>query len=106
MPPRVAPVEPAPPFDVTPHAGAYERAGVRIDVTGTDDGPRLRMTATGAMADLYPDPTIFDGELLPGPDDHFLARQRSGTSWLPVTFYRLPTKEPYVHLGGRATPKV
>jgi hypothetical protein len=29
----------------------------------------------------------------------------SGWTWVPVTFYALPTGEKYLHVGVRATPK-
>jgi CubicO group peptidase (beta-lactamase class C family) len=99
-----SPPEPPPYVDITPHLGAYERAGTRIEVLDDEEGPRLRMTLTGAVAELVPDPTVIDNAMVPVADGLFLVPQRDSSSYLPVRFYRLSTGERYVHLAGRAAP--
>ncbi|WP_314411622.1 hypothetical protein [Streptomyces sp. DSM 40484] len=44
--------------------------------------------------------------LMPVSEGEFLVRYAGSPSWIPVTFYSLPTDEAYVHHGMRATPKV
>ncbi|MGA5299523.1 serine hydrolase [Nucisporomicrobium flavum] len=105
MPEPFAP--PAEPVDANlpEHLGTYERAGSRIEVLDGDDGPRLRMTVTGPLAELTPDP-VQELDLVPVSAGRFAVRLPESGTWIPVTFYRLPTGERYVHLGVRATPKV
>ncbi|MFL1375797.1 serine hydrolase domain-containing protein [Nocardiopsis protaetiae] len=97
---------PAVPVPVTArrYLGRYERAGTRIDILEGGDGLRLRHTTTGPLAHLVPDP-VEETALVPVSDDRFLVRYTDSPSWIPVTFYSLPTGESYVHHGMRATPK-
>jgi hypothetical protein len=44
--------------------------------------------------------------LMPVSEGEFLVRYAGSPSWIPVTFYSLPTGEAYVQHGMRATPKV
>jgi CubicO group peptidase (beta-lactamase class C family) len=93
--------------DITPHLGRYERAGVLIEVlTGTEktEGPALRTTITGPIAELMPDP-IEEYAMIPAGPDLWLVREPGTQTWAPVTFYALPTGEKYLHFGVRATPK-
>ncbi|MFE2984869.1 hypothetical protein [Streptomyces sp. NPDC059262] len=83
----------------------YERAGVRAEVLLTGEGLRLRQTLTGPLAELAPDPTQ-EYDLVPVSDSLFAFRAPESRTWTPVTFYTLPTGEPYVHYGVRAAPKV
>jgi CubicO group peptidase (beta-lactamase class C family) len=106
MPPPLVPLEPPTHVKIDAEMGTYERAGTRVEVVDGKDGLRLRMILTGALAELLPDATVLDGALLPAVEDLFVVRQPRSDSWLPVKFYRLPNGEQYVHLGGRATPKV
>jgi dipeptidyl aminopeptidase/acylaminoacyl peptidase/CubicO group peptidase (beta-lactamase class C family) len=106
--PLTPPAEP-PTVDASRHLGVYERASAHIEILGgadSDDGNlRLRQTATGPLAKLMPEPTqTFD--LVPISDTLFMFRQPGARTWVPVTFYTLPSGEPYVHYGVRATPKV
>ncbi|MCT2583464.1 serine hydrolase [Actinophytocola gossypii] len=98
---------PAEPVDVPvePHVGTYERASTRIEVFTGDDGPVMRTTVTGELAALMPDP-VQEYPMEPVADDLFVVREPSTRSWIPVTFYALPTGERYVHFGVRATPRV
>jgi hypothetical protein len=67
----------------------------------------LRMTLTGPLAELMPEPT-HSFPMIPVDEsgDLFVVRQPGSLTWSPVTFYSLPTGEKYVHFGVRATPKV
>jgi hypothetical protein len=60
---------------------------------------------TGPLAELTPDP-VKELALIAVGTDLFAIRLPDRDSWMPVTFYRLPTGEQYLHLGVRATPKV
>jgi dipeptidyl aminopeptidase/acylaminoacyl peptidase/CubicO group peptidase (beta-lactamase class C family) len=91
--------------DVAPYVGRYERAGVRIDVGDGQGGAFLRTTVTGPLAELEPDP-VKEYQLVPVGEALFAVRQPETRTWMPVTFYELPTGERYLHLGARATPRV
>jgi dipeptidyl aminopeptidase/acylaminoacyl peptidase/CubicO group peptidase (beta-lactamase class C family) len=93
--------------DVHRHAGTYERASARIEVLERAGSAVLRTTITGPLAELLPDP-VEEFELTPvdPSGDLFVVREPSAQTWIPVTFYGLPTGERYVHFGVRATPKV
>jgi hypothetical protein len=90
--------------DITPHLGVYERAGARLEVLPGDDGPVLRMTFTGPLTELLPDP-VAEYPMTPAGPDLYLVREPDVQTWTPVTFYQLRTGERYVHFGARATPK-
>jgi hypothetical protein len=93
--------------DITPHLGRYERAGVLIEVldgTGETEGPTLRTTVTGPIAEMVPDP-VEEYAMTPAGPDLWLVRPPGTRTWAPVTFYALPTGEKYLHFGVRATPK-
>ncbi|ANN17990.1 serine hydrolase [Amycolatopsis orientalis] len=91
--------------DGSRHVGVYERAGVLMEVFAEGDGIRLRQTATGPLAELMPEKTM-EFDLVPVTDSLFVCREPGARTWMPVTFYTLPTGEPYMHYGVRATPKV
>ncbi|MFG2514095.1 serine hydrolase [Streptomyces sp. NPDC048584] len=93
------------PVDARRYLGRYERAGTRIDIIEGTDGLRLRYATTGPLAHLVPEP-VQETTLVPVSDSQFLVRYADSPSWVPVTFYSLPTGESYVHHGMRATPKV
>ncbi|WP_327000876.1 serine hydrolase [Dactylosporangium sp. NBC_01737] len=105
MPHPIAP--PAEPVQVAfqRYLGTYERASVRIDVLDRDGGPLMRTTITGPIAELIPDP-VTEYPMVPVEEHLFLVKEPSAQNWAPVTFYTLPTGEPYLHFGVRATPKV
>ncbi|GAA5113200.1 serine hydrolase [Alloalcanivorax gelatiniphagus] len=105
VPERFAPPAEPVEVDVAPYVGRYERSSVEIDVEDAADGPVLRMTLVGPLAELEPDPVEEYHLVAVGPG-LFAVRPEGVESWLPVTFYELPTGEPYVHLGARATPRV
>nr|WP_237330532.1 serine hydrolase [Streptomyces sp. BA2] len=108
MPSPLTPSERPPAVDGSRHAGVYERAGAHVEVLTVEGGLRLRQTVTGPLAALEPTPTqeFVLVPLVPGDDALFAFRQPGTRTWVPVTFYTLPTGEPYVHYGARATPKV
>lgn len=92
-------------LDLAPLVGTYERASVRMEVFEGEDGPTLRTTTLGPLAELMPDPV----EVYPlvAIDDKLWAVRAPGTqTWITATFYALPTGEEYIHFGARATPKV
>jgi hypothetical protein len=91
--------------DVTPFLGVYERASVRMEVLAGADGPMLRTTLLGPLAELEPDP-VDEYALTPISDGVFAVREPGTQTWITTTFYSLPTGEEYVHFGARATPKV
>ncbi|WP_223622553.1 serine hydrolase [Microbacterium sp. EST19A] len=91
--------------DITPYVGTYERASVRAEVFVGDDGPVLRTTVLGPLAELEPDP-VDEYPLTPFSDGVFALRAPGTQTWMTATFYTLPTGEEYLHFGARATPKV
>jgi hypothetical protein len=62
-------------------------------------------TLTGPLAELTPEPTQ-TLPMRPVAENLFVVRGPNTQTWIPVTFYQLPTGERYVHFGVRATPKV
>jgi hypothetical protein len=91
--------------DTSRHVGRYERASVITEVLLDETGPSLRTTITGPLAELTPEPT----QTLPMravTENLYVVREPDTQTWIPVTFYQLPTGERYVHFGVRATPKV
>jgi dipeptidyl aminopeptidase/acylaminoacyl peptidase/CubicO group peptidase (beta-lactamase class C family) len=105
MPRPFAPPEEPVEVDVTPYVGVYERSGVRMEVENGQDGPLLRTTITGPLAELVPDP-VEEHPLVPAAPALFAVKPPEAETWAPVTFYELPTGERYLHFGVRATPRV
>ncbi|MGH3743977.1 MAG: serine hydrolase domain-containing protein, partial [Mycobacteriales bacterium] len=101
--PLTPPAEPVK-VDIRPRLGTYERAGALLEVLSNGSGPSLRMTVTGPLAALVPEPT-HEYPLVAVAEDLFVLRDPGARSWTPVTFYDLPTGESYLHFGVRATPK-
>jgi len=105
VPAPLAPPEDPPAVDLTPHLGTYERTSFHIEVAAEDDGPLLRITNTGPLAALLPEPTETHTLVPVSADGNlFCIREPGVRTWTPVTFYTLPSGERYVHIGGRATP--
>jgi dipeptidyl aminopeptidase/acylaminoacyl peptidase/CubicO group peptidase (beta-lactamase class C family) len=102
--PLTPPEEPVT-VDITPWLGTYERASVRMAVLAGEDGPRLRTTVTGPLAELVPDPTE-EYPMVAVEPDLFVVRPPETETWVPVMFYTLAGGARYVHHGARATPKV
>ncbi|MEV7683898.1 serine hydrolase [Streptomyces sp. NPDC088341] len=105
VPRSLEPAAEPPAVDATRHLGVYERASVRLEVFRDEHGPRVRQTLTGSLAELLPEKTQ-EYDLVPVSDTVFVFRAPGTEGWTSVTFYSLPTGEPYVHHGGRAAPKV
>ncbi|MGO2519884.1 MAG: serine hydrolase [Microbacterium sp.] len=91
--------------DITPFLGTYERESVRMEVYVGDDGPMLRTTVLGPVAELEANP-IDEYPLTALSEGVFALRAPGTQTWMTTTFYSLPTGEEYVHFGARATPKV
>ncbi|WP_433061123.1 serine hydrolase [Dactylosporangium sp. CS-033363] len=105
MPEPLAPAPSPPAVDASRHLGVYERAGVRLEVFMEDARLRMRQTTTGPLATLVPDP-VQEHDLVAIDDALFVLRPPGTQTWIPVTFYTLPTGERYLHTGLRANPKV
>jgi dipeptidyl aminopeptidase/acylaminoacyl peptidase len=93
--------------DIAAHLGTYEKASMRVEIfdgTDTTDGPALRTTTTGPLAELEPDP-VQEYALAPVGPDLWAVREPGTLTWTPVTFYHLPSGEEYLHFGARALPK-
>lgn len=105
MPRPLAPPSEPVPVDVQPHVGTYERASSRLEVLIGDNGPVLKATVTGPLAELVPDPTT-EYAMVPVEQNLFVVREPKAQTWSPVTFYQLRTGEKYLHFDVRATPKV
>ena len=105
MPRPLAP--PADPVhvDARQHTGTYERAGARLEVQVGADGPVLRTTVTGPLAELSPEPTK-EYAMVPVEPNLFVVREPQSQTWTPVLFYELQTGAKYLHFGVRATPKM
>lgn len=102
--PFAPPAEPVE-VDVAPYTGRYERTSVVMEVEAGPDGPLLRTTITGPLAELVPDP-VEEHPLVPVGPALFAVKPPEAETWAPVTFYELATGEKYLHFGVRATPKV
>jgi CubicO group peptidase (beta-lactamase class C family) len=105
VPATLTPPEQPVTADITPWLGTYERASVRMEVLAGDDGPRLRTTVTGPLAELTTEPTEEYAMVAVEPD-LFVVRPPETETWMPVMFYTLSDGARYVHHGARATPKV
>jgi dipeptidyl aminopeptidase/acylaminoacyl peptidase/CubicO group peptidase (beta-lactamase class C family) len=103
MPHPLAPPEEPVTVDVTPYVGTYERASVLMEVLA--DGPTLRTTIRGPLAEMVPDP-VDEYPMIPVGPALFVVKPPEAETWAPVTFYELSTGERYVHFGVRATPRV
>jgi hypothetical protein len=105
MAPALAPAADPPRADVRAFTGRYERSGMMMEVAEGATGPTLRVTVTGTLAALNPEP-VKEYPLVPVGPSLFVVREPGEVTWEPVTFYELPTGEKYLHHGVRATRKV
>ncbi|MFF5076010.1 serine hydrolase domain-containing protein [Actinoplanes sp. NPDC000266] len=87
--------------DITPYVGVYERASIRQEVLPSRV---LRVSVTGPMAEVLQEKPV-DYQMVSVEPDLFVCRDPETGNWIPATFYRLPTGEPYLHFGARATPR-
>ncbi|MFL1375981.1 MULTISPECIES: serine hydrolase domain-containing protein [unclassified Nocardiopsis] len=101
------PLEPPadPPQVPDPRPGVYESAGGRLEVLAGADGPVLRSTALGPLAELRPDP-VEEHPLAAVAPGVYATRPEGTLTWSPVTFYRLENGQEYAHRNGRALPRV
>jgi dipeptidyl aminopeptidase/acylaminoacyl peptidase/CubicO group peptidase (beta-lactamase class C family) len=107
MPKPLSPPEEPVEADIAPHVGTYERASTRMEVLAGDDGPRMKATVTGPLAEVLPEKErVQEYPLVPIRENLYAVRQPGTRTWIPVTFYQLATGERYMHFGVRATPKV
>jgi CubicO group peptidase (beta-lactamase class C family) len=90
-------------IDITPYLGVYERSSIRQEVLVGDNGPVMRVSLTGPLAEVLQDPDTYYPMVAVGPD-LFVCQDPETGNWIPATFYQLPTGERYVHFGARATP--
>ena len=68
------------------------------------DGPVLRTTVTGPIAELVSEPT-HEYPMVAVAEDLFVVRDPDSRTWTAMTFYDLPSGESYLHFGVRATPR-
>lgn len=91
--------------DITPYVGSYERESVLEEVFVEDGKPFIRITVSGAVAEMQEaEPETH--ELVPVAPALFAVKPDKSEAYYPVRFYALPTGEEYLHFGARATPKV
>ncbi|MFE7463942.1 serine hydrolase domain-containing protein [Streptomyces sp. NPDC057499] len=101
-------IEPAAgPVAVDPagHVGVYQRLSSRVEIVERDGGLVMLDRITGPLAALAPE-TESEYELHPVEPGVFVVRRPGFDRWVPVVFYTLDDGTPYLHHGGRATPKV
>jgi CubicO group peptidase (beta-lactamase class C family) len=104
VPHRLGPPATPVSVDISRHLGTYERGSIREEVIETDDGPVMRVTVTGPMAEMVATTTT-DYPMVAVEDKLFVCQDPETGNWIPAMFYELPTGERYVHFGARATPK-
>jgi hypothetical protein len=105
MPRPLGPPDPPVEADVRPYLGSYERTGWRLEVYEGEAGPMLRNIVTGPLAAVTPEP-VRQYPLVPVREGLFVVREPAEQTWMPVTFYGLPTGERFAYSGLRVTPKV
>jgi len=105
LPARLDP--PASPRSVDParYTGTYGRESMEHDVVERD-GALVMLTRTSGVMATAVGASSFEEPLIPFDDDAFLTRLPTVSGWLPVAFYALPDGSRYLHLGGRATPRI
>lgn len=69
-----------------------------------DEGPTLRVTAAGSLAELVIEASR-TYELVPVAEDLFALREPGTRSLRPVSCCRLASGASYVHFQGRAMPR-
>lgn len=91
--------------DITPYVGSYQRESVLEEVFVEDGKPFIRITISGAVAEMQEaEPETH--ELVPVGPALFAVKPDKSEAYYPVRFYALPTGEEYIHFGARATPKL
>jgi CubicO group peptidase (beta-lactamase class C family) len=105
VPPPPEPAAEPMPVEASRYVGHFEREGIRIEVTATEDGS-LAATAidTGPLADVSADP-VETYVLRPLAPDVFVGRAKEDLPWATFIFYEVDGHGRYLHCGGRATPR-
>jgi len=105
MPPLPEPAAEPLPVEPGRYVGRFEREGIRIEVTATDDGSlAVTATDTGPLADVSSDP-VETYVLRPLAPDVFVGRSKEDQPWATFIFYEVDGHGGYLHCGGRATPR-
>jgi CubicO group peptidase (beta-lactamase class C family) len=105
MPAPLAPASDPPAVPVAGHAGVYERVSVRLELEDRDGTLAGRAITTGPLAELEDDP-VEEMTFVAVEPDVFVTRSDGEQTWTPAVFYALADGSAYVHMGGRATPKI
>jgi len=105
MPPPPSPAEAGGGADLSAYEGTFERESERVEVRARDGRLHATITETGPLAALSPEP-VREVELLAVEGPLFVTRLGDLETWTPVHFYELADGSPYLHMGGRATPRV
>ena len=92
-------------MDMAPWVGTYERGDTRLDVIDGADGPSMRITQIGDLADLEGLP-VEDVRLIPVREGLCAIHQESRGRNLPVWFIQLSDGARVVHYSSRATRRV
>lgn len=95
------------PADISGHLGTYETAATRLEVLNGANGPTLRTTTIGLLAQLLPvDQRTREFALTPIDESHYLARDARTSTRIPLGFSKLSTGQRFAHFELRAIPKV
>ncbi|MEU7182051.1 serine hydrolase domain-containing protein [Streptomyces celluloflavus] len=106
MRPGIEPATDPAPADHDGYLGVYERRSVRMEVVTRDGGLALRQRNTGPLAAALDADAEAEFAMHPVEPGVFAVRRPGSAVWLPTVFYTLADGTPYLHFGGRATPKV
>ncbi|HVE98506.1 MAG TPA: serine hydrolase domain-containing protein [Mycobacteriales bacterium] len=105
VPARPEPLADPPPYDPAAYVGRYARGNMEYTVEDRADRLTLVARPTGVLATALGADKL-ESELLPYAAGVFLAQIPPVAGYLPAVFYGLPDGSRYLHLGGRATPRV
>lgn len=105
LPPRLAPPVDPPIFDAARYVGEYVRESMSYRVEAGPDGLRMVSTPTGALVAAMGAEQVSE-PLVPFAPDTFLTQMPGVSGWMPAVFYALADGSDYLHMGGRATPRV
>jgi CubicO group peptidase (beta-lactamase class C family) len=93
-------------LDLDRHTGRYERVSHRYDVSVRDGELHLLSTMTVSLddtVDFEPEDVILHPCGTTG--DRFVGRSRPEEEWTEFVFARLDNGTPYLHVGGRLSPR-
>jgi hypothetical protein len=107
MPANPEPAEGLGDVDLGRHAGRYERASHRFDISAQDGRLHAVSTLTGELDEaLGAEPeevTLYPAD---GTGDHLVGRSHDGEPWTAFIFGKLDDGTPYLYVGGRVNPLV